>query len=368
MKKQPAIALVLIAFFLGTANWKQTVYPQVDETAAQYRWEKEHPELEKIFKQAESFQSRYGVPREVPLAIAYQQIQQGKKFEDWRLFLEIEGVDAPTINDINSQLTFLGQQLRDICKIEMQEANCWEIDAAKAIQTLRPYLGDESADRFLLSMSYIVQKQEQPDKYKNMDSTELNKAIIINAGHWILPANTGAPNEAAHNMAIANETQKILEQKGWRVIRPDLDYLNRKDLYRRWTDPFYEGAELIKKNEAVGFIEIHGQGDSKQHMGLGTIGYRGTPLNDEIAKRLIPVIEKQKTWHYDGNLFQSEDYNNKKLSQLAFTRIVNKSAPGSAVLVEAVRTPGPAPGSKEQQQLAKEIGRAIAEGIDAAYN
>lgn len=364
----------VIAFLLLTANWGQRLE---NPKPIQYKWEKEYPELNQIFPYAEEFQERYGIPKEVVLAIAQVQIEEKKSkkekidFSNISLFLDVLNLEEPKLPTIEEQITFLGQQLRDICQIELNQPDCWSSDPAKALKTIRPYIGASQADQFLGALSYILQEsspresQESPKPTKNSGK----KTLILTAGHWILPANTGAPNEAAHNMAIANEVEKHLEKKGWEVIRPDKEYLKNNSLYDQWVDPFYDAAKMLQRGEATAFIEIHGQGDATRGLGLGTIGKRGTPLNDRIAKNIEPHLKSQGTWTYGGNLFNNVEYNNSMLNRLAMLRVGSNQGKDidRVVLVEAVRTPGPAPSSPEQKELAKNLGKAIADGVYQAF-
>lgn len=364
----------VIAFLLITADWGQL--PDTSKPI-EYKWEKDYPELREIFPYAEEFQERYGIPKEVVLAIAQAQIEEKKNkkekidINDISLAFDILNLEEPELDNFQKQITFLGQQLRDICQIELKQPDCWTSDPAKALRTIRPYIGSAQADKFLGALSYVLQEvnsqkiEDTPKAY-----SELNKkTLVLTAGHWILPANTGAPNEAEHNMAIADEVQKNLEKRGWIVIRPDKEYLENRSIYDQWTDPFYDAAALLRKGEATAVIEIHGQGDATRGLGLGTIGKRGTAINDQIAANLEPHLKSQGTWTYGGNLFNNVDYSNSMLKRLAMIRISSDGGRfiDRVVLIEAVRTPGPKPGSKEQKELAAKLGKAIADGVYQAF-
>ena len=365
----------VIAFFLITADWGRIPHK---ENQVQYQWEENYPELKEIEPYAEDFQERYGIPKEVVLAIAQIQVEEKKRnkekinIDDIVLMLDVLNLDEPDLKKKEEQIAFLGQQLRDICKIELKQPDCWASDPAKALKTIRPYIGSAQADKFLGALSYVIQEassQKVNQDIPKASSTSGKKTLVLTAGHWILPANTGAPNEAEHNMAIADEVQKNLEKRGWVVIRPDKEYLKNRSIYDQWTDPFYDSAALLKKGDATAVIEIHGQGDATRGIGLGTIGKRGTPLNDRIAANLEPHLKSQGTWTYGGNLFSDPSYADRILDKLAMIRISSNERKyiERVVLIEAIRTPGPKPGSKEQKELAAKLGKAIADGVYQAF-
>ncbi len=106
-----------------------------------------------------------------------------------------------------------------------------------------------------------------------------NKKIALSAGHWIYARDeTGATNEKEMNKLIVEALQPMLEQTGWKVIRPD-----SPNMMKKWTVwEQYVGDIPNMENHNYQVFEIHGQ---PGQWGTGVIGNPNDPFDRKLIKQ-----------------------------------------------------------------------------------
>ena len=105
--------------------------------------------------------------------------------------------------------------------------------------------------------------------------------VALVPGHWIDPGEeSGAPGERALNLVIANRAHRLLDARGWTVLRPDLASPPLSwDEYVAWVRAQTRGG--------VAVLEVHGQGEGASMEGrvTGVIAQRESALGDALAVR-----------------------------------------------------------------------------------
>ena len=105
--------------------------------------------------------------------------------------------------------------------------------------------------------------------------------VALVPGHWIDPGEeSGAPGERALNLVIANRAHRLLDARGWTVLRPDL-----ASPPLSWEE--YVAWVRAQSRGGVAVLEVHGQGEGASMEGrvTGVIAQRESTLGDALAVR-----------------------------------------------------------------------------------
>ncbi|MCT7953225.1 hypothetical protein NG798_25845 [Ancylothrix sp. C2] len=113
----------------------------------------------------------------------------------------------------------------------------------------------------------------------NIPTNISTKKIALSAGHWIYArSETGAAGEKEMNKLIVEALQPMLEETGWKVIRPDSLTMMKK--WNVWEQYIADIPNLENQNYQV--LEIHGQ---PGRWGTGVIGNPNDPFDSKLIKQ-----------------------------------------------------------------------------------
>ncbi|MCT7953098.1 hypothetical protein NG798_25195 [Ancylothrix sp. C2] len=167
----------------------------------------------------------------------------------------------------------------------------------------------------------------------NIPTNISTKQIALSAGHWIYARDeTGAAGEKEMNKLIVEALQPMLEETGWKVIRPDSPAMMKK--WNVWEEYIADIPALENQNYQV--LEIHGQ---PGRWGTGVIGNPNDPFDSKLIKQF--GILKADRGRYG----------------------VTRSGQNGTIL-EAFASDQLLPTTEQKQQLAQQLARKITDALN----
>ena len=182
-------------------------------------------------------------------------------------------------------------------------------------------------------LGFAISTNSSPPTIAQSIQINSNKKIALSAGHWIYArSETGASGEKEMNKLIVEALQPMLEESGWKVIRPDSSAMMKK--WNVWEQYIADIPTLENQNYQV--LEIHGQ---PGRWGTGVIGNPNDAFDSKLIKQ-FGILKADR-------------------GRYGVTR------PGhNGTILETFASDKLPPTVQEKQQFAKQFARKIADALN----